>query len=563
MSSRHGRERQIAEILARRGMTYLVGVLGLERLVSWERGVRHRDPQKQFPAPPEDLRLALEELGPTFIKIGQLLSTRADLLPPAYQEELAKLQDSGPRVPADAVRDTLESELHASPEQAFASFDEEPLAAASIGQAHAATLHDGTEVVVKVRRPGVVEVVQQDLEILQNLAARASRRWETAARYDLVDLAYEFGGSLRAQLDYLREARNAERFATNFAQDRDVQIPRVFAELTTSRVITLERLYGMKITDLGALDAAGVERHALANRAAGVTAKMMFADGFFHGDPHPGNFFIQPSGRIGMIDFGLTGTLDDRLRERLRRLLVAFVREDPERLADALVGLGISTGQVDRSGLSQDLEKLLHRYFGRSVGEIALGPAIRELLSIARRHSLRLPPDLALVLGVVVIDEGIAAQLDPRFRFAEALAPYARRHILSQGSPDALRRRAAEVAMDFEELAVDLPGQLHRVLEVLASGGVELHVRTSELEPLLARAERVGNRIAVSVLAAALIDGLAGLAAANRGRGRNGRLAIGRSTLRGLVSGSASAYTGRRLVSAARRPFSGPKSLRL
>ena len=220
-------------------------------------------PKTEFPAPPADLRLTLEELGPTFIKVGQLLSTRADLLPPAYQDELAKLQDSGPRIPVDAVRDTLQNELHADPDRAFASFEEKPLAAASIGQAHAATLHDGTEVVVKVRRPGVVEVVEQDSEILQNLTARASRRWEAAARYDLVDLVYEFAGSLRAQLDFLREGRNAERFATNFAQQPDVQIPRVFPELTTSRVITLERLYGMKITDLGALSAAGVDRHGL------------------------------------------------------------------------------------------------------------------------------------------------------------------------------------------------------------------------------------------------------------------------------------------------------------
>jgi ubiquinone biosynthesis protein len=539
-------------------MTYLVGLLGLERLVSWERGLLHREPAAEFPAPPEDLRLALEELGPTFIKIGQLLSTRADLLPAAYQDELSKLQDSGPRIPAETVRETLKSELQAGPEAAFASFGEEPLAEGSIGQAHAATLHDGTEVVVKIRRPGVVEVVEQDLEILQNLAARANRRWEAAVRYELVDLAYEFAGSLREQLDFLREARNAERFATNFAHHPDVQIPRVFSELTTSRVITLERVYGMKITDLGALDAAGVDRHALADRAAGVTAKMIFADGFFHADPHPGNFFVQRSGRIGIIDFGLAGRLDDRVRERLRRLLVAFVRDDPERLADALLALGVSARQVDRSGLSRDLGKLLRRYVGRSVGEIALGPAIRELLSIARRHSLRLPPDLALVLGVVIVDEGIAAQLDPQFRFAEALAPYARRGILSnEGSPAALRRRAEEMAIDVEELAVDLPGQLHRALEVLASGGVELHVRASELEPLLARAERVGNRIAVSVITAALIDGLAGLAAANRARGRNGRRAIGRSGLRALVTGSVGEYSGRgRSASVRRRPFS-------
>ena len=517
----HRRERQIAEILVRHGMDYLVGVLGLDRWVSLERRVRGRVPAGGRPTPAEDLRLALEELGPTFIKLGQILSTRADLLPQDYQDQLIKLQDAGPRIPPEVVQETIDRELQDVASSAFRSFDSEPLAEASIGQAHAATLQDGTEVVVKIRRPGVVETIEQDLEIVRNLAARAARRWETATRYDAVGLAEEFADALRSQLDYLREGRNADRFAANFAGDDDVQIPRVFWELTTSCVITLERLRGMKLNDVPALDAAGVDRRALAERSADVTAKMVFKDGFFHADPHPGNFFVQSTGRIGIVDFGLVGVLDDRLRDRLGKLLAAFVRERPEQLADALLALGTSAGPVDRAQLSRDLDDLLRRYVGRGLGEIALGQVLGDMFGIVRRHRLRVPPDLALLVGTLAVSEGIMAQVDPDFQYSEALAPYARRQVLAQLSPAAVGRRLEQIALDFEELAVDFPGQLHRVLDVLASGGLEVHVRTAELEPLLARAERLGNRIARSVLLAAVIDGLAELAAADRARGRS------------------------------------------
>jgi ubiquinone biosynthesis protein len=518
MSGRSHRERQIAEVLARHGMSHLVGVLGLERL----RGVAGRAPQQEPYSSPRELRLALEELGPTFIKLGQIVSTRGDLLGPEYRSELAKLQDAGPSVPGAEIRAVVEREVGGDVEGAFASFEPEPLAAASIGQAHAATLHDGTEVVVKIRRPGVVEEVQQDLEILQNLAARAARLWEPAAQLDLVGVTDEFARQLRAELDYLAEGRNAERFARNFADQPDAQIPRVFWETTTSRIITLERMRGMKVTDFAALEGAGVDRRALAERATRITAKMVFDDGFFHADPHPGNFFVQPTGRLGIIDFGMVGTLDDRMRERLGTLLVAVMRDDPDRMAGALIALGTSTGPVDRARLRDDLAGLTARYGGRAVGEVELGAAIAALMDVVRRHRLRIPRDLALLVKVIAMEEGVAEQLDPDFRIGEALAPYARRQLLAQLAPTALGQRLERLGIDLAELAGDLPEQLRRALEVVAGGGFEVHLRAAELEPLMARAERLGNRIAVSVLAAAIIDGLAELAAAERAS-RNGR----------------------------------------
>jgi ubiquinone biosynthesis protein len=339
MSSHRERYRQIAETLSRHGLGYLVGVLGLERRVPFHRGLLGHEPREEPYTQPEHLRLALEQLGATFVKLGQILSTRSDLLDSAYQVELAKLQDAAPPVPGEAIRELVTRELGRDPAIAFASFEIVPLAAASIGQAHAATLHDGTEVVVKVRRPGVVEQVEEDLEILRNLAAHASRRWQAAADYDIVGLADEFAQTLRAELDYLREGRNAERFAANFAQDDEVHIPRVFWDTTTTRVLTLERIRGVKVDDTEALDEAGIDRRALAELATRVTAQMVFEDGFFHADPHPGNFFVESHGQLGIIDFGMVGEVDERLRDQLGALLVALARTDTDPITDAVLAL--------------------------------------------------------------------------------------------------------------------------------------------------------------------------------------------------------------------------------
>ncbi|MBV8991473.1 MAG: AarF/ABC1/UbiB kinase family protein, partial [Solirubrobacterales bacterium] len=321
---------------------------------------------------------------------------------------------------------------------------------------------------------------------------------------------------LRAELDYLREGRNAERFAHSFASDPDVQIPTVFWETTTSRLITLERIRGMKVTDLDALDAAGIDRHLLAQRATRVMAKMVFEDGFFHADPHPGNFFIQSEGRIGIIDFGTVGTVSDHLRAGLRRLMFAVVSEDSDRLADAVLGLSASKAPVDRAQLRADLEALLAQYSGRSLRDVGLGEVTGEILEIVRRHHLSVPRDLALLLKAFIMDEGMAEALDPQFRLLEALTPSVYRHLTAELSPAALARRAEQFGADLAEVAANLPGQLHRIFEVVADGGVEVHLRAAELEPMVARTERLANRIAASVLAAAVIDGLAELTAADR-----------------------------------------------
>ncbi|HUE61046.1 MAG TPA: AarF/ABC1/UbiB kinase family protein [Acidimicrobiales bacterium] len=509
-SAYHRRQRRIAEVLVRYEMGHLLEVLGLEHFASLERRLLRRG---SAPTRPESLRRALEELGPTFIKLGQVLSTRADLLPPSFEVELAKLQDETIPVATDAIEEAVSTELGGPPREVFANFEPEPLAAASIGQVHAATLRDGTEVVVKVRRPGATEEVELDLEILLNLAARATQRWKEAERYDLNGLARDFANQLRAELDYLQEARNAQVFAANFASDPRVHIPSVYPELTTSRVITLERIRGTKITDLAALDAAGMDRPALAERLASTVAQMVLVDGVYHGDPHPGNFFVEPDGRIGIVDFGRVGRIDDDLRSRLSKLLTALIRKDPDRLTTALLALREPGAPIEHARMRQDLSELLSQYSGRAIHDMPIGAGITEVLNIVRRHNLIVSGDLALLFAVLFMDESILDQLAPDFRFDDALKPYIERHLASSLSPAALAHRAERFGMEVAELTGELPGQLHRLLERIGNGQFEVHLRTSELQPLVGRIERLANRVAISILAAAAIDGLSELAA--------------------------------------------------
>jgi ubiquinone biosynthesis protein len=510
------RYRQIVDVLTRHGLEHLVETMGLERFRSLAAGLVGRSRPPHPHTRPEHVRMALEELGTTFIKLGQILSTRADLLPADYRAELTKLQDSAPAVPFAEIEEVVVSELGQPIACLFAHFEREPLAAASIGQAHAANLPDGTEVVVKVRRPGVVEQVEQDLEILQNLAAAASRRWEWADRYDVVGLAQEFAQTLRAELDYIREGHSAERFAANFAREPAVHIPRIFWEATTSRVLTLERIFGTKSTDLAGLERAGLDRREVAERAARVVLKMVFEDGFFHADPHAGNFFIEADGRIGLIDFGMVGTVDERTRGQLVELLLAVASQDAERLVDALLELGLSRRRVDRHLLRQDVDHLVSRYYNRSLSDLAVGPLLEDVFAIVRRHHLRLPPNLVLLIKTALMAEGLGVQLHPDFSLPALLAPYAERFIRQQYSPLVWARRVGRASRDFAEMGVTLPVQARRLIGEIERGGLEVGMRPEGFEPLLGRLERLANRIVLGVLAAAFVVGLAVLLSAYR-----------------------------------------------
>ena len=449
----------------------------------------------------------LEELGTTFIKVGQLLSTRGDLLPSEYRAELSKLQDSVAPMAADMCYRCIAGEMGRPFEEAFSEFDPVPLAAASIGQAHAARLVDGTEVVVKVRRPGAVDQVKVDLEILRSLAANA-RRLGLASQYDPVEIAREFTEALHEELDYFNERRNAMRVAENFADDPDVHIPRIYKEATTSEIITMERLRGIKITDIDALDDAGIDRKALAQRATRIVFKMVFEDGYFHADPHPGNFFIEPDGRIGLIDFGLVGVLDARSRDQLIDLVLAVYSRDSDRLVDVLQDLDVVRIAVDRGTLRRDLTRLI-AHSGGTVGEAVF----REAMDIARRHRLVIPGHLSILIKTMLLIEGIGKELDPGFSMGTVTGPLANELLELRYSPLRRRHQTATAGLDTAWLTTELPNRLRRLLGDMERGELGVSLKLAGLEPALSRFERLGNRIVAAIVAAAFLNGLAVLLA--------------------------------------------------
>ena len=510
MRSYLGRYRQIATVLIGHGLGDLIGILGLQRFASLHWRLLGRSGRaEERPTRPERVRMALEELGVTFIKLGQVLSSRGDLLPQEYQAELVKLQDAAPPIPVEMVRELVAAELGQPIEEVFFTFDPTPLAAASIGQAHAATLRDGTEVVIKVRRPDAVDQVETDLRILHSLANAASRRWDLASQYDVVGLTHEFSQTLRSELDYLREARNIERIAANFADSPDLHIPKVFWQTTTSSLLTLERIRGIKINDLEALNQAGIDRSALAQRLSETVLKMVFEDGFFHADPHPGNFFVEPAGKLGLIDFGMVGVIDRRTQEQLIDLFVAVTRQDMDQLVDALMDLGVTSQRVNSDLLRADISRLFYQYYDRPMEEIGLTALLNEVLSIARRHYLRLPSNLALLIKTLMMVEGIAKQLDPALNQTAVIIPYARHLMRQRLSPRRVARRLGESSLDLAWLSIELPRRLRRLISQVERGQLEVRIRPSGFDEIIRRLDRLANRIVLGIIVAAMIIGLA------------------------------------------------------
>ena len=512
VSSRE-RTREISRILARHGLGYLVDLAGWDALIPFHRGLLGH-PQRALPyTRPEHVRMAFEELGTVAIKLGQMLSTRPDLLPPAYQRELALLQDAVPPVSSPAIRQVVVAELGRPVEDVYASFEETPLASASIGQVHAATLLDGADVIIKVRRPGVVSRVEADLAILERLARQAANQLEVAAHYDVQGLVAEFAQTLRAELDYRREAQNAERFARNFADDALVTIPRVYRQATTAGVLTLSRLHGIKISDTTALDRSGHDREELAERAARIVLRMVFEHGFYHADPHPGNFVILPDGAIGLMDFGMVGTVSPRLRRQLASVMIAVALHDTEQLVDALLEMGFAAGPIDRGRFSAELERLLARTYDVPLGEIALTPLLQDLLALLQRYRVRLPPDLSLLFKTMLMNESVGTLLDPSFQSTSVLVPYARKLVRRQYAPEQVAREILSAGDDLLWLGTDLPRHVRRLTSDLERGSLSVGLQPAAFEPIVRHVEQIANRLTMGMLAAAFVVGLAVLMA--------------------------------------------------
>jgi len=506
-----GRYHEIAVALLRHGFGMIVDELGFSSFLSLPPRGRTEQGRREGKTVGERLRLVLEELGPTFIKLGQIASTRPDLIPQSIIRELEKLQDQVPPFPFPEVRRIVEAELGGSLEELFRSFDESPLAAASLGQVHQAVLPSGQAVVVKVQRPHIAARIEADLDILQDLAMLAERRLDWAASYRLSEIIDELAKSLRQELDYTVEARHAETFANQFADDPFVYVPSVFWEYTTKIVLTMEYVEGIKLGEIERLKKSGYSLKELAERLTVSMLKQMFEHGFFHGDPHPGNVFILPGGMLAFIDFGLMGRLRPHVKHHLSSLVIALMRQNTDGVLSAIYGLGLVPDEVDEGKLRDDMDELREKYYRVPLGGVSLGEAVGDLLTVAFRHGIRIPSDLTLLGKALLTVEGVVETLDPQFRVMDVAEPFGRKLLKERLRPDRVAETAWKRVVDYGELLLRLPDSVKELTKVMRRGKLQLEMTASDLEALLRKLDQISNRLSISIVLLSLSIVMAGM----------------------------------------------------
>jgi ubiquinone biosynthesis protein len=390
----------------------------------------------------------------------------------------------------------------------FREFETIPIAAASLGQVHAAVLADGQEVIVKVQRPDIEHIIDVDLDILYDLAHLAQNRTPLGQTYDLVEIAEDFSFTLRGELDYRREGHNADRFRENFAEETSLYIPRVHWDYTTRRVLVLERIYGIKIDDVDALDAAGYDRLEVAKRSARMITKEILEDGFFHADPHPGNFVVMPDNVIGLMDFGMVGHLAGSDKADLARLYVIAMQQDVAGAADQLMRMGIADQNVDRIDLERDLRRMMHKYYGLSIEEFQVGEMIEEFMTVAFRHRLRFPSNLWLVAKTLGMVEGLGLKLVPNFDMFTFAQDYVQRYRRRLWMPTEWAPSMLRGSIDLAELMLRLPKQTTRLLDQAERGQLEAQIRMPDMVEITDRLDRIANRLALAMLTAGFTVGI-------------------------------------------------------
>jgi len=445
------------------------------------------------------IRLALSELGPTFIKLGQVLSTRPDLVGVRLAEDLAHLQADVPADPPATVRKTIKAEFGRAVEELFEDFEDQAMASASIGQVHRARLRSGEPVVVKVQRADIQRKVAVDTDILSGLAQLAERIPEFE-NYRPRSIADEFQRTIRRELDFGRERRNMEQFAHDFAKDPTIHIPRPYPELSTSRVLTMELVEGIKLSEPERLSRAGLDLEEIARRGANVYMEMIFSNSFYHADPHPGNVLLMDGNVIGLLDFGMVGRIDERLHEDIGDMLLAVSSGDAEHLTSIITRVGAVPAELDRAALSLDVADFVSHYGGQSVEELDLSGALNELIEMIRRYRISLPVRIAMLIKMLVTLEGTSRLLSPKFSLLEVMKPYRRKILKRRLSPTRKLRKMLRFYTEVEHLVDVLPQGVIDILEQIQSGKFDVHLDHRGLEPSV-------NRLVLGMLASALFLG--------------------------------------------------------
>lgn len=500
------RYRQILTVLTRHGFGFLLSQLPTEPFLLRD---LHPFPKREPSSLPAHFRQALEELGPAFVKLGQVLSTRPDLLPPSYIVELSRLQDKVQPVSWDKIRKVLEEELDDPLEDIFDEINIQPLASASLAQVHEAKLATRERVVLKVQRPNIYRTLRTDLEIIHDIARYVQNHTPLGQIYDLVEIADDFADTLKRELDYESEGRNADKFRANFEGEAGVHIPWIYWQHTTDRLLVMEYIEGIKIDRIDLLDAAEYDRYKIANNAARMIIQEVLQDGFFHADPHPGNFIVMRNEVIGAMDFGMVGFISETDRRNLIRLYNVAVQMDAKGAVDELIHIGAAPPGVDRHALARDVERLLQRYSGLALKEIHFQDLLDDVMPIMFEHHLQLPSNLWLLAKTLAMMEGIGLKLAPDFDIFKFSHPYVNRLILSAVIPD--QRWLSSIirrGMTWRDFLDDLPHAGKLLIDRFEKGTpIKLALDHQSLEYL----DRIATRLALSLIIAGMIIGLAWL----------------------------------------------------
>jgi ubiquinone biosynthesis protein len=499
---RIGRLSEIAQVAVRHGFGYFFERHKLTDLLPWTTRVEATAQSAAGSERGRHLREMLDELGPTFVKFGQLLSTRPDVVPPDIVAELRGLQDDVTPFPFAQVREVVEDELGLTIEQAYLEFGETPIAAASIGQVHRAILPNGDAVVVKVQRPNAPRQIENDLALLYQAARIIRERVRALDFIDVNDLVDEFARFIRQELDYKLEARHADTFRRNFSESDVVVVPKVYWDYSGARMLTLEYLEGVQLADLE-LEATALDaRRELAYRVTDAWMEMIFRHGFFHGDPHPANVLVLAGGRIGLVDFGLVGKLTDEDMARLTRLFIDAATENVDALPRRLAELGVRYPKEREDEFATELRELFYRYYGASLADIDPIQVIREGFALIYSMNLRLPTRFVLLDKAIATLGAVGVELYPAFNVFEVARPYARELMVERFSPSRLATRAQKRGRELYEIANELPYQVHDVLQEIRDGQIEVGFVHKGLDEFMHKLDVIFNRLVIALVVA-------------------------------------------------------------
>jgi len=496
----------IVSVLVRYGFGDLLQRMKVSH-VAWQRVFTIETQALKSLTTPERMRLAFEELGPTFIKFGQVLSSRPDVLSTEFVKELSKLQDNVPSFPFGDAKALIEAQFGRSLTEVFDAFEEEPLAAASLAQVHRARTKAGDEVAVKVQRPGIGGIIETDIRILLDLAALCERHLPESRHYEPVQIVDEFAKSIRRELDFVREGRNIERFRKFFADDETIYIPKAYWDLTVPKVLTMEYIHGIKISELEQLQAAGIDPKTVAINGANFILKEVFEFHFFHADPHPGNIFALENNVIAPVDFGMVGMLDEEIVRQLEIVLTAIVKKDADTLVNVLLSVSLAPEPMDQRAFRAELADFLERYYELPLQQLIIKEIIDDLMGLVRRHGLRFPPELVMMAKALVMYQGVGTMLYPEFNIIEHAEPYVQKLMMRRLDPARQFKEFSKLAGETVLFVKKLPTDLREILVKLKKDELGIRFEHRGLERLIDEMDRSSNRLSFSVIIAALIIG--------------------------------------------------------